>query len=222
MSRAEPLRVIHPPARFREDGGEQGDVEDVVVEAAVDGVGAAAGSEGFGGARGGIAREIVEGEDLGEVGEVVFAGSAGEVLAEVSQRGDRPAVIEGAPGIGHEENEEAAWAGDAVPLAQGAERVGEMLETVAGEHPIIRTISDPGEGGRLAEELPAGGAAGGEDERCSVGEGGLPRRVAGEVDVVAGGEGVVEGNQSAGSESRARTADLQKTPVAAALGRVAG
>lgn len=63
-----------------------------------------------------VEREIVLGEDFGEMGEVVLAGLSQKILAEVGKGCDGPAMVEGVPGIGQQEDEISLIAHDPPPF----------------------------------------------------------------------------------------------------------
>jgi hypothetical protein len=190
--------------------GEHGGGEDVVMEAAVFGIAEGALAELLGGAGGGVEVEVVEGEDLVEVGEVGFGGVGVEVRGEVIEGGIGAAMVEGVDLVGEEEEGVAGGLEDATPLAEGFEGIGEVLEDVGGEQQVVVGIGDGGEVGGVVEEGAAGPGVGpGRGGGVELG----PDGGGGVVAVVEGGEEGVDGGEKGvglgGGEDEAGAADFE-------------
>ena len=80
MERAYRLRADDNPAAFLENRALQCEVEDVVVQATILGIATRARGEGIQRACGWIAAQVVKGENLLEMGEIVLGDTVGKVL----------------------------------------------------------------------------------------------------------------------------------------------
>ena len=91
--------------------------------------------------------------------------SARRSAIEVVERGHGPPVIERAFPMGHDEEQHAAGSRHAPPGIEGAERIGNVLQDVRGEHEAVGFVGHAGDVHRLADEQPARGAVRMPDER---------------------------------------------------------
>ena len=102
----------------------------MVVETAVLLVLQRACAELLGLAGGEVAMEVVQRENLIQMSEIVFSGSAFGVFEKVFEGGDRASVIEGPSRIGKRQHQPSSRTRNPEPLFESGERVGNMLEAV--------------------------------------------------------------------------------------------
>ena len=93
----------HEPAGLGQRRLQQGQVEDVMMQAPVLGVVPRAFLELRPASGIGVAAQVVQGQNLRKVGLIVLAGAISLVGAQMRQRRPRPAVVERVDGIGDEE-----------------------------------------------------------------------------------------------------------------------
>lgn len=175
---------VDQPTGLVQSVAHERDIKNVVVQAAVLEVAQRAGVKLFERSRQRIAVQIVMGEYLLEVGQVRFRSLRGIVCLQVFDRGDWPAMVESAGGVGQEKDEVTARAHGASPLSQRGERIGGVLEAVRGNDKVVTGISDTREASGLAQVLPAGRLARLKAKFAPVAQVRLPRGLGGEVDIV--------------------------------------
>ena len=87
-----------------------------------------------------ISREIVKRKHLRKMSLIGFACASLEVVHQVGQRRDRPAMIERPSSFGQHEQQTSARDKHAAPFVQRAKRVGDVFERVRGEYEVITRL----------------------------------------------------------------------------------
>ncbi len=209
MKRTDVFGAFDKPAGFEQRGLHEREIENVVVEAAVVGIEEGPCPEGLMPAGPGIAAQIVQGENLFEVSEIVICGSTGEVFTQVSERGYGPPLIERMRTVGQKKHEMAAGPNHAKPFTKSRERVCDMLEAMGRQDEVVGVIWYTLQIGGFAQELAARRPRGVEVEFTAVAQAGLPRGLRGEVHVVDAGGHRVDREDFARKENTAGAADFQ-------------
>ena len=188
-------------------------VEHVMMQAAVLEVFLAAKPEAFAVARQRVQRQVVQLEDLRKVSEIVLIRVALEILQQVLQPGDRPAVVEGRLLVGEHQEQGAFRPQDALAFVQGLERVGAVLEHLRGQHEVIRSRRRKAQRGGFAKKLPAGWAPAVISEALTGVDPPAPGGLVAEVAIVDARGQRVHGKQPTTPENPARTAQLEPDPL---------
>src|SRR5262249_54794747 len=150
--RPQRLNCYHVKPGMMHDIHHQACVENMVVEASEFSISLRPLAERVGIAYSGIPREIVQREDLFQVGKVVLPPVCLEVLNQVGYCCYRPPVVERAVAGGHHENQSPTRAEYTLPLSEGTQRVCCMFEHMRGKDEIVLHTGDAAEVGALRDE----------------------------------------------------------------------
>src|SRR5215207_5398839 len=90
--------------------------------------------------RSGVTRQIVQGQDLVEVREVVFAGPLPLVVDHVVERRRWPPVIEGPFLVGNHGEQVPAGPDDTTPLTQRPDRICDVFYDVRAENSVVARV----------------------------------------------------------------------------------
>lgn len=155
MERPNAFLLFDRPSGFGQRRADQLQAEHVMVQAAVLGVQQGTRAELLAGACRRVTGEVVEGENLFQMGKVMLSRRPAKIVLEMLQCGDGAPVVEGAPRVGHRQHQLPAGTCHASPLLERRERIGHMFEAVRGEHEIVAIVRDAGQTRGFAKELGA-------------------------------------------------------------------
>jgi len=127
VKRREGFDGEHLPSGIGESGSQKSVIKNVVMQAAVFGIGVRARAKLGDGAGRWITVEVMKRENFIQMGEIVLGSLSFEIGYKVGQRRDGPAVVEGAGGVGQSDEQVATGAGYSQPFTQCSEGIGHMF-----------------------------------------------------------------------------------------------
>ena len=169
----------------------------------------------------GVAAQVVKRENLFEVRQVVLCGVRLVVGDQVRQRRDRPPVVERARHVRRDDQQAPAGPGHAPPVAQRAQRVGQVLDDVGAQDRVVALVVEPLERDPVDDEHRALRPV---RPRRAVYAGVLaavPDGLVRELAAVETAENLVDRQHPTGLEDPARAADLESADPAQRLREVA-
>jgi hypothetical protein len=157
----------------------------------------------------GVEAEIMQTQYLIQMCEIVFPRSLLEILNQMRQRRDRPAVIECTVAVRQYENKNAADLENATPFLQRLQGVRNVLQRMRGQQEIIRTRRDLAKVRGFGYELLPGRAASAITEGVPWLDLTFPNRLVPKVTIVDPGGGRIHRYRPLAPEHVAWAADLE-------------